>query len=485
MMLPDRVMMEGTRFSRESLTYVAGEFLSRSLTFLLLPVYTSYLSIDDFAVLVKVTMIWPIVVILIGKGFSSYLMRGYYEADEKREFLGTILLFSMIGGCLLALGIHGAGPTLLGWFFKKTPYRPFLQYGVLFAVFRLFFNHVVSIYRAKRMAFTSVGLSVFLFFAHAAAAIYAIVFLKTDLRGLLNAQVTAYGVVSIVYIIRIIPDIRLRFEKRFIPDSLAFVLPLVPHALSGWVINYVSRIFIEQKQSQVTFSVFSVAAQIAMILAVINNGLNQAWIPFIYSNASRDDFRSVFTRHVRHLLLFVSLIGGGILLFAKDLLELMGKAEYLEARHVLPILVGAYIFQLLYFCYVALILYRKQTGLMPLITLSTGVVCILLNGILVPVWGQYGAALATTVSFGLMTALVIRISRKDIHVRILNPRIVLYFAGLVLILLLSFHFVDPLDLVLRLPLKVLAVLGWILLLRWLDLFRPEVFIQSLLKKTWS
>jgi O-antigen/teichoic acid export membrane protein len=75
-------MTEESRFSKESFIYVFGEALSKSLTFILLPIYTSYLSVEDFAVLGIVTILWPIVVIFLGQGFSSYLIRGYFEYPD-------------------------------------------------------------------------------------------------------------------------------------------------------------------------------------------------------------------------------------------------------------------------------------------------------------------------------------------------------------------------------------------------------------------
>jgi O-antigen/teichoic acid export membrane protein len=225
-----------------------------------------------------------------------------------------------------------------------------------------------------------------------------------------------------------------------------------------------------------------VASQIALILSVVNNGLNQAWIPFVYSNASKEEFESLFVKHVRHLILFVATIGSWILLFSKELLTLMGKVEYLDARNVLPILLFAYGFQILYFCYVALILYQKNTKLMPVITILTGLVCILLNLFLVPIWGQYGAALATLISFLLMAWLAVLVSRKSLRVQILNRSILIFFAGAAAILIISARFIDPLDLAIRIPLKGCAALGFVILLRWLDLLRPKDFLLSLLKR---
>jgi len=170
-------MTEDKRFSKESLLYVFGEVLSKSLAFLLLPIYASYLSVDDFAVLSIVSIFWPLIVVIIGQGFSSYIMRGYYEYPNKKQFFSTILLLSMVIGLLLASLIHIIGPWLVDQIFKEITYKPYLQYGVFFAVFRLYFTHVISCFRAKRAAKTSVILSFLLFFINLIAVVFLQYFL--------------------------------------------------------------------------------------------------------------------------------------------------------------------------------------------------------------------------------------------------------------------------------------------------------------------
>jgi O-antigen/teichoic acid export membrane protein len=64
-------LSEGRRFSRESFIYMIGEFFSKSLSFILIPLFASYLSKADFAVNNLVAIVWPVLVIVKGSGFSG------------------------------------------------------------------------------------------------------------------------------------------------------------------------------------------------------------------------------------------------------------------------------------------------------------------------------------------------------------------------------------------------------------------------------
>ncbi|MFH1940678.1 MAG: oligosaccharide flippase family protein [bacterium] len=475
-------MTEGRRFSKESSIYVVGEFLSRSLTFILLPIYAVYLSEEDFAVLSLVAMIWPVMLIVIGQGFSAYIFRGYFDYSDKKRFFGTILIFSMALGFVTAFGIHLIGPWLFDRIFKEIDYKPYLQYGVVFAVFRLFFNHVVSLYRAKREALTSVMLSFVLFFAQFASVLVAIYLLRTDLLGILKAQIVGYIFVSVVYAMKMYSDIDFHFQSEVIRPCLSFVYPLYVHAIASWAVVYISRIFIERDMSLVDLATFSVASQIAMILSVINVGLNQAWAPFVYSNVQKNDFMQLFTVNSRKLVVFIVLLSGCIILFTREMLLLMQKAAYLSAQGILPILMLAYFFQLIYFIYVAIIVYNKNTKILSVISVGSGAVCVLLNAVLVPLWGMVGAAFCTAVSFFLMLVLVRGVTKKYIRVRLINWRIWVFIFCVCAAVGISYFWIDPMALPYRIVLKLLIVFGLLRMLGVLKLFNIKDFFATFFQK---
>jgi len=452
-------MTEETRFSKESFIYVFGEALSKSLTFILLPIYTFYLSVEDFAILGMVTILWPIIVIFLGQGFSSYLIRGYFEYPDKKRFLGTTLGFSMLVGVLVAVNIHLSGEWLFGRIFRTMTYKPYLQYGVFFAVFRLYFTHVVSIYRAKRQAKTSIVLSFILFLFNLLSVLTAIYVLKSDLKGILDAQLWAFGLVAIIYTAKVFFDVSLKFQLSVILPGIWFVLPLIPHALSGWAVNYISRIFVERYMSMTDLAVFTVAMQLSLILSVINNGLNQAWVPFVFANYRKEDFVRLFGISAQRTLLLVLFFAAGIVLFSKELLSLMGKIEYQSAAYVLPLLVLAYLFQMLYYIFVAILIFNKQTKLLPIISITSGVVAIVLNNLLIPLLGMYGAALAGVFSFLLMSGLAYYFSRRSIRATVWSRRLSGFSLLTIFILATVFLFINPLHFWERVIIKGLILVG--------------------------
>lgn len=472
-------MSEGKKFSRESSIYVIGEFISKAFSFILLPVYTHYLSLNDFAVFSLVAMIWPVVLILLGKAFASYILRGYYEYEDKQSFLGSVMFFSMSMGIVLTAIIHATGSMVVPCIFRDVQYRPFLQFGVFFALFRLFFSNVVTIFRAKRQPHISVILSIAQFAAQGAAVAVAIFILRTGLLGILQAQLIAYAAVSLLYLIVLWPEISLRIHPGIIKPALRFILPLHVHAIASWVVVYISRIFIENSLTLVDVSVYAAATQLAFILTVINSGLNQAWSPFVYANAEKRDFTDLFAVNARKLVVAVFFIGTALILFGRELLMILGKPEYQEALELFPLLVGAYLFQMLYFMYVAVIIYHKKTSLLPVISAVSGGICILLNAVLIPVWGLTAAAVSTLVSFILMFTAVYWYSRRYLRTAVWNRKAVIFLISLVFAAVVFYIWGNSLTFGIAVGLKVGTVFLLIVFLDRLRLVNIREFAMNL------
>ena len=469
-------MTESSKFSKEFVIYILGEFFSKSLLFILLPIYTSYLSLEDFSIVSLITVIWPLLIILFGVGFSTFIIRGMYEYKDQKTFLSTVFAFAMTVALVVGFLIHYFGDFLFPLFFKDLNYKPYLQYAVFFAFFRLFYNHVLSVYRAKRQPLTVVILSSCIFVANLIAVLYSIYILHSDLLGILNAQLYAFIFLGILFFIKLWPELHFKIDLKIIWPSLLFVLPLVPHALSGWVLPNASRVFIQRYMSPVDLSVYHVAGQLAMILAILNFGLNQAWIPFVYANYKRSDFLELFSNNARKVVIFSTLVAAAIIIFSKELVCIMGKVEYLQACSILPIITIGFIFQIFYLVYVSVIIYNKKTKLMPFISVTAGIVCLGLNYLLVPRIGMYGAAAGTLLSFLLMSLLAKYFSNKFVEIRILDKKIYYFFFMAVLIVYFSFYLnINSFIISILIKLVLMVLLFGALIL--LKLFRPIDFVK--------
>ena len=464
-------MTETRRFIKESAIYTIGEILTKSQAIILIPIYTHFLSQSDYGIYSLVITIWPILVILFGKGFGGYIIRGYYNGEEeskRKNFFGSLILLSVLFSIALALLIHLFGNNIFSLLFKGISYKPFLQFAVGIAVFKLFINNVLSIYRAKRKPGLVVVISFITFFITTVLVLILVVGYKKELLGALWGQLLALLIVSLFLFLYIKKDITYRIDSKYIIPSFMFMLPLIPHAIAGWVINLSDRVLIERFCSLEDLAIYSLGYQLAMALEMIINSMNQAWIPFYYSNIENPDNIKELKKSTTFYFTIVVLIGYTLSLFSNEIIAVMGKAQYAQSSIIFPMIILGYIFYSIYFMTTAPILYSKRTYIFPIITVVIGAINIVLNLLYIPRYGFIVAAYTTILSYFLMFFLSYLVSLKfhPIPFQKYKMMIILTLAGLLFIVSLL---IQNYNIVLQILIKLILVILYPLLLIFLNI----------------
>ena len=148
------------RISSQTLIYGLGDAVTRVATLFLLPVYTRFLTPDDYGKFAITTLFATVVALILDFGQRTAFFRFYFDTDdqdERRRLTGTVLLFLLIAAAVILLPLVGffdriAPPlvsdltlvplikiTLIGTFFEVGSAVPFAvfrakQYAAKYAV---------------------------------------------------------------------------------------------------------------------------------------------------------------------------------------------------------------------------------------------------------------------------------------------------------------------------------------------------------------
>ena len=247
-----------------------------------------------------------------------------------------------------------------------------------------------------------------------------------------------------------------------------FMLPLIPHAIAGWVINLSDRVLIERFCSLEDLAIYSLGYQLAMALEMIINSMNQAWIPFYYSNIENPDNIKELKKSTTFYFTIVVLIGYTLSLFSNEIIAVMGKAQYAQSSIIFPMIILGYIFYSIYFMTTAPILYSKRTYIFPIITVVIGAINIVLNLLYIPRYGFIVAAYTTILSYFLMFFLSYLVSLKfhPIPFQKYKMMIILTLAGLLFTVSLL---IQNYNIVLQILIKLILVILYPLLLIFLNI----------------
>ncbi len=465
-------MVTTKKLARDSVIYSASEILTRAIGIILIPLFTRVFSTDEYGVYSATMAVMQIFVILFGLGLGSYIIRGYFECSriqERRRFTGTIFAALLICSLVLSLVVDRLGSSIFSHIFDNVPFRPFLRYTVWIAFLKVFFIAVLMLFIAKGESLKVSFLSIFNSLLVIGLILYFVLYSHQGVEGSLKGYFFGFVVFFLVSLFAIRKDVSLRVQLRHLKPAFYFSLPLVPHALAGWVINLADRILVERFCGVAALGLYTLGYQMGMILDLINNAINKAWVPFFYSAAEENDAPQRL-RHIALVYFGISLsIGLSIALFGREVIALVSDPKYLEAHRVIPFISAAAVFHGFYYLTSVSIFYRKKTNLIPLLTGLVGAINILLNLKWLPMFGYMGAAYATTVSFFILCLLSYIVGGRMYAIKFPLGKIVTISLVAVLIFRIS-QFTMDYPLLLSLLLKFMFLAGFLVLLLAMKIF---------------
>jgi O-antigen/teichoic acid export membrane protein len=279
-------------------------------------------------------------------------------------------------------------------------------------VLKIFISIVLAVFRAQRQPTTVVFLSIINFTFTVALILFFVVVLKTGLLGAIYGQVLGLGIVVLIFFKYVRKIINFKYYKTYTKGALLFILPLVPHALAGWVINLSDRILIERFCTLEDLAIYGLAYQLALALDILTISINQAWVPFFYSNAPNPQKSRELQKSGLFYFLLVLSIGLSLSLFSREITVLVGGNSYSTTQKIFPLIILAFVLRPIYFIFSPTLFYKRKTKLVPLITITAGIINVGFNLIFIPKIGYIAAAYSTILSYAILALMSYLLAKK-------------------------------------------------------------------------
>ena len=216
--------------------YRIGDAAASLVSFLLLPIYTRYLSPSDYGVITMLLTVEAVTRILFRWGTDSAFMRLYYDCrtDADRQELATtlILFLTVVNGLLLVVGVGGA-PWLGRVMFGIDSYDGLVRL-VIFNTFLLTFHFLPnSLLRIREQSVLFSALTFAKSFGTIVVRLILVVLMGTGVLGVVVADTVVAIVFTVVMARWVVPLLRPLFSVRVLREALHFGLPRLPHALGA------------------------------------------------------------------------------------------------------------------------------------------------------------------------------------------------------------------------------------------------------------
>lgn len=412
------------RLSINTALFAANAVATKLVTFLLVPLYTAFMTAEEYGVtdmsLTVITLVTPLVTLsaidaavrfIIGdraKG-SEYAATGFFIT------LGSVALVALFTP-VLDLEIFGGLGDYKGWFVLAYASSALMQLfgGVARGIGEI---KLVPIC-ASVSSLVTCALAVLLVGGAKMATVGYFISVSSGPTAAIVIYVAIGGMGSFVLNgARLLfgPSGRVERIKKLCVPMFRYSLPLIPNSLFWWVGTSISRFFITGMIGISASGIFAAASKVPNLLSVAYSIFQQAWQLSAFQDAQDGDVSKFFSSVFRVLQAGVTILCAIISLCAPFIASLFLQGDFYEAWPMISILLISSLANVFNSFYGTVYTTTMHTECIMKTTAVGAAACIVLTPMLIFALGVYGACVASAASN--MLVLVVRVidSRKYIQ----------------------------------------------------------------------
>ena len=425
------------KIGKNSAIYGIGTILRNITALVMLPIYTRYLTPEDYGAVELLTMVVNLASMLLGLRITQAMFRFYILEDDairKNKIISTVFLSTLIlsfFGVLVFLSCSSwLVPLVFGDDSLVNAYRVFLITLISIAVSQTGMAYIQAMQKPKLYLF----FSIFSLALQVAFNIYFIVILELHLLGVVYGSLSSGLIVSIALGAFIVYRVGISFDWQIYKRLLKYVIPLVISTLAGFYAGYADKYFLRVYEGLYAVGIYSLAARISFVLVTVHSAFQQTWSAArfdIYKQSSypNDIYNDVF----RYMIVLLFLLAGGMAIFSYDLLYLLSSPDFYSASGIIPILViGVIMVTLRTFLNFGILL-KEKTKYIAYAVWIKAFIATLLYVLLIPRFGVYGAVSAYVISVTIETFMIHHYSNR-LYCMELNFMPLIYLSMLYLII---------------------------------------------------
>lgn len=410
-----------------------GRFSTQLVSFLLLPLYTSILSTEEYGtydlIITIATFLQPIISLLMEESMFRFLIDCNGDTDKKKvisQSLIYVFCTSLIS--LIVIFIFNC--------FIKIPY---LFVSILYILSSIILALTNSLIRGigKIKIYT-----IFNFITSLITIILNIIFIaiiRIGMNGLLLSTIISNLGTSLVVFLafKIYKYLSLRsFDKNLMKQMIKYSIPLVPNKLSWNIINLSDRLIVSGVLGTSANGIYSMANKFPSMMNTFYSFFDTAWKESS-AKAVRDEEESIFFSDIlKRLSKLMFAIALGIIACMPICFNWFINEAYNEAYLYIPILIAAMYYSNISGFYGGIFSAYKDTKIMGSTTFIAALINLIIDIIFIKYLGIYAAAISTLVS-----CFVVYLYRKykvKKYVKLINNGLFAYYILTVLTIILYY-----------------------------------------------
>jgi O-antigen/teichoic acid export membrane protein len=422
---------------RASTLYTAGNIAPKIGAFLLLPIYVRFLTQEEYGALALLTSLAGILAIVYHLGLDSAVMRLHFDVQGRSQvrLYTTATLFSLSIGAGLTLLLALALGPFFDVLFSGIEFVPLGALALTVALLGSLTYVPSTLFRASGQPVRFLAVNLGSFLLSSLVSVVLVTVFGFGAAGVLTGQVIASAAVLVVTVIVIGRLGPWAFDRSQLADALRLGLPMVPHAIAGWALRLADRwliallIGLPAVDARAAVGVYAVGYQLGFVVSIVITSFNAAWSPYFYRIGQRRSGPAFYREMTTIVIGALLALAAAVSVLAPEVVAVVARPGYEEAADILPIVAFASVLQGMYIMFVTVVFLMKRTGRLAGITVTSALLNVFLNFVLIPRFGIAGAAWATFGAYLFFAGSTYLFARRMYPLRVDWPRLVVMGAS--------------------------------------------------------
>ena len=401
------------KLSRNTIILFVANFGSKLLNLLLVPFYSYLLTTEEYGTSDLITTLVGLFLPALSLVVYDSAMRFAMDKETLDSEVLTESLHIFTAGLI---GMIALAPILylIPSVGKYSFFLPlfFLSQGI----YQVFSQYSKGIGHIKRFAFSGILFSI----VFIASNFFFLLFLKYKIEGFLLSYIVAYLIAAAFSFSSSKMWKDIHFLKNYKKTRLKLIkygTPLIVNAIIWWIIISSDKLFLTFMLGSSANGIYTVAYKIPSILTMIGTIFIQAWTISSIETLEQDERQRFLNRVLEVFVFAITTFICVLISCSKFAVKQFLSSEYEDAWRYVPLLLWVSAFSLLSQFWSAFYLAEKNTFKLFLSSLIAGGLNVILNAILIPFYGIFGATFASAISCFAMWICRIIGAKKFIFVK--------------------------------------------------------------------
>lgn len=396
--------------AKASLWFVFCSILQRGISFVTVPIFTRVMTKEQYGYYSTYVSWYTILLVFTSMSlyygvFNNAMIR--FKTDKKRyisSMQGLVCVITSVAFVIYlvirpyANKFLGMPTPLVLMLFAELLVTPALQFWSASNRFEYKYRNIVSVTLIKSIANPVLGLILVLLSEDKATA---------RIASAVIIEVIVCGSIAVIQFYKG----KAFFVKEYWKYAFFFNLPLIPHYLSGQILNQSDRIMISHMVGNSAVAMYSVAYSIGLLMNIFTQAINGSYTPWFYQSVEKESYDGIaeITGLLSTLMAGLVIL---LMLFAPEAMAVMGGRAYREAVYVIPPVAASAFFIFTYNIFANVEFFFEKNKYVMYGSLVAATANLVLNYIFIKRFGYLAAAYTTLVCYIVYSLMHCRFARR-------------------------------------------------------------------------